>query len=568
MMKRKLFLLAILMLLPIMSFAQKFKSGDITYKIVNGDAYIYDVNRSKEEITIVPTVQNQGVTYHVKGVFVKEGEADEMYQPVRYYKAKIKTLRFADGFSEVLNSVAYGIKTLETVILPRSISKIEDNAFSNCENLKNITIPENVSEIGAQAFMASGIRELIIPNSVTKIGASAFSFCSKLEEVVISSNVQTIDEGAFGFDEQLKKVVFTGEHLSEIKSSVFDLCGLESLVLPNSVRTIGRSAFSGCMKMTDIVLPDNVEFAIEKPDDTPFSSCFALKNLACHNGSIPAGIQNLVPKDCPFAQNKYQSAEIGFEKSLVASNKPTEYDEPAKIIESSDVDVAIPVVEKTIENTYAIIIGNKSKREDVSYGEHDADIFAEFCVKTLGIPEQNISIYKNATYAEMLKAVRLVQTIQKAYEGRIKLLFYYSGDAVYDGDSQTSYFVPSDADESIIEICYSLKKMLNDLTILGTERTFAFLDAGINVTGLDIKDNTVVFVAPQNQEKAIVYSEKFHGLLTYYILKALQKYKGDLTVAQLKENVQNGIGMQTKQQANAKFLFSPSESNWEKVIFP
>ena len=209
MMKRKLFLLAILMLLPIMSFAQKFKSGDITYKIVNGDAYIYDVNRSKEEITIVPTVQNQGVTYHVKGVFVKEGEADEMYQPVRYYKAKIKTLRFADGFSEVLNSVAYGIKTLETVILPRSISKIEDNAFSNCENLKNITIPENVSEIGAQAFMASGIRELIIPNSVTKIGASAFSFCSKLEEVVISSNVQTIDEGAFGFDEQLKKVVFT-----------------------------------------------------------------------------------------------------------------------------------------------------------------------------------------------------------------------------------------------------------------------------------------------------------------------------------------------------------------------
>ena len=568
MMKRKLFLLALLMLLPMMSFAQKFKSGDITYKIVNGDAYIYDVNRLKEEITFVPTVQHQGMTYHVKGVFAMEGEVGDMYQPVRYYKAKIKTLRFADGFSEVLNSVAYGIKTLETVILPRSISKIEDNAFSNCENLKNITIPENVSEIGSQAFMASGIREIIIPNSVTKIGAGAFSFCSKLEEVVISSNVQTIDEGAFWFDQQLKKVVFMGEHLSEIKSSVFDFCGLESLVLPNSVRTIGRSAFSGCMKMTDIVLPDNVEFAIEKPDDTPFSSCFALKNLACHNGSIPAGIQNLVPKDCPFAQNKYQSAEIGFEKSLVASNKPTEYDEPAKIIESSDVDVAIPVVEKTIENTYAIIIGNKSKREDVSYGEHDADIFAEFCVKTLGIPEQNISIYKNATYAEMLKAVRLVQTIQKAYEGRMKLLFYYSGDAVYDGDSQTSYLVPSDADESIIEICYSLKKMLNDLTILGTERTFAFLDAGINVTGLDLKDNTVVFVAPQNQEKAIVYSEKYHGLLTYYILKALQKYKGDMTVAQLKENVQNGIGMQTKQQANAKFLFSPSESNWEKVIFP
>ena len=168
----------------------------------------------------------------------------------------------------------------------------------------------------------------------------------------------------------------------------------------------------------------------------------------------------------------------------------------------------------------------------------------------------------------MLKAVRLVQTIQKAYEGTMKRLFYYSGDAVYDGDSQTSYLVPSDADESIIEICYSLKKMLNDLTILGTERTFAFLDAGINVTGLDLKDNTVVFVAPQNQEKAIVYSEKYHGLLTYYILKALQKYKGDMTVAQLKENVQNGIGMQTKQQANAKFLFSPSESNWEKVIFP
>ena len=568
MMKRKQFLLALLMLLPMMAFPQKFKSGDITYKIINGDAYIYDIDRTKEDITIVPTVQHQGMTYHVKGVFVMKGNADDMYKPARFYKAKVKTLRFADGFTEVLHSAAYGIKTLENVILPRSISKIGDDAFSHCENLKNITIPEKVSEIGVHAFMASGIRELTIPNSVMKIGAGAFSFCSKLEEVVISSNVQTIGERAFWLDERLKKVVFTGEQLSEIKSSVFDGCGLESMVLPNSVRTIGRNAFSGCMKMTDIVLPDNVEFAIEKPDDTPFTYCTALKNLACHNGSIPAGIQSLVPKDCPFAQNKYQSAEIGFEKSLVASYKPTEYDEPVKIIESSDVDVAIPVVEKTIENTYAIIIGNKSKREDVSYGEHDADIFAEFCVKTLGIPEQNISIYKNATYAEMLKAVRLVQTIQNAYEGKIRLLFYYSGDAVYDGDSQASYLVPSDADGSIIEICYSLKKLLNDLTILGTENAFAFLDAGINVTGLDLKGNTVVFIAPQNQGKAIVYSEKYHGLLTYYILKTLQKYKGILTVAQLKENVQNGIGIQTKQQANAKFLFSPSESNWEKVIFP
>ncbi len=67
-------------------------------------------------------------------------------------------------------------------IIPNSVTKISDSAFSGCVGLTRINIPDSVESIGKYAFSGcSGLTNITIPNSVTSIGESAFNGCSKLK---------------------------------------------------------------------------------------------------------------------------------------------------------------------------------------------------------------------------------------------------------------------------------------------------------------------------------------------------------------------------------------------------
>ena len=100
------------------------------------------------------------------------------------------------AFSEISNGFYFS--SLERVELSKSLSKIEDYAFSVCENLKYIEIPENVTEIGADAFSGCEKLNIEIPDNITKIGSGAFSRCHAIESITIPKSVKTIDECAFG----------------------------------------------------------------------------------------------------------------------------------------------------------------------------------------------------------------------------------------------------------------------------------------------------------------------------------------------------------------------------------
>ena len=100
------------------------------------------------------------------------------------------------AFSEISNGFYFS--SLERVELSKSLSKIEDKAFSVCRNLKYIEIPENVTEIGAGAFGGCKKLNIEIPDNITKIGSGAFVRCNAIESIIIPKSVKTIDECAFG----------------------------------------------------------------------------------------------------------------------------------------------------------------------------------------------------------------------------------------------------------------------------------------------------------------------------------------------------------------------------------
>lgn len=126
---------------------------------------------------------------------------------------------------------------LQTILLPKSVTSIDDYAFSSCHSLNKVVICENsVKTIGNNAFeYCSSLADIVLPEGVTTIESGAFWSCSSLSDIDLPEGVTIIGHGAF-----------------------HDCEKLSSVTLPNSLTTIEDFAFSGCNGLT-ITIPDNVE---------------------------------------------------------------------------------------------------------------------------------------------------------------------------------------------------------------------------------------------------------------------------------------------------------------------
>ena len=147
---------------------------------------------------------------------------------------------------------------------------IADYAFFKCAGLTSVTIPDGVTSIGGEAFFGcTRLTSITIPNSVTSIGISAFYDCTRLTAVRIADLV------AWCRIRFISNPLYYANHLY--------LNGVEvtKLTIPNSVTSIGDSAFSGCTGLTSITIPDSVTSI----GDEAFSGCSGLTSIQVSAGN-------------------------------------------------------------------------------------------------------------------------------------------------------------------------------------------------------------------------------------------------------------------------------------------
>ena len=212
-------------------------------------------------------------------------------------------------------------------------------------------------------------------------------------------------------------------------------------------------------------------------------------------------------------------------------------------------------------NTFAVIIANEdyTQVQPVEFAANDGQTFAKYCTLTLGIPEKRVFTHINATYGEILDAMQKLKALGEAYNGDMNVIFYYAGHGIPDASTKDAYLLPVDANGRSSAACYSLKKLIEELGSLGARTTTVFIDACfsgakrdkgmlISARGVAIKPrdfepqgNVVVFSATQNDETAMPYRDKNHGLFTYYLLKKLQDSKGTTTVGELSDYVTDRV---------------------------
>ena len=189
--------------------------------------------------------------------------------------------------------ISFRNQSVESYVIPSSVTSIGNSAFSCCSSLSKVVIPTSVTSIGHNVFQGcSSLSEIVIPDSVTSIGNSAFSGCSSLSKIVIPTSVTSIGDWTFSGCSSLSDVVIPSS-VTSIGGWAFKDCGsLSTIVIPSSVTSIGDSAFYGCDSLSEIVIPSSVTSI----GDSAFSSCRSLSKIVIPSSVTSIG--GLAFKDC------------------------------------------------------------------------------------------------------------------------------------------------------------------------------------------------------------------------------------------------------------------------------
>ena len=134
-----------------------------------------------------------------------------------------------------------GVKDLGQIINPTTSQIEHGGIFNNCSSLKNIIIGKSVESIVYTFPNCTSLENIEIPDNVKYIGWFCFSNCTSLKEIPIGNGVETIGNNAFA------------------KMGSTDTLVLESIIIPDNVKTIGQLAFDGCTALKEVTFGSGIE---------------------------------------------------------------------------------------------------------------------------------------------------------------------------------------------------------------------------------------------------------------------------------------------------------------------
>ncbi len=136
-----------------------------------------------------------------------------------FYYTKVQEMNFPEGLDSIGFSAIYATDLTE-IVLPNTVKKIGSAAFQDNKKLKRIVLPEGMTEIPIRlCCLCSILEEAEIPKSVIKINRNAFQWCYKLK-TQLPPKVKEIGSDAFSYC-ALDSIVFPAT-LGDIQGGAFN----------------------------------------------------------------------------------------------------------------------------------------------------------------------------------------------------------------------------------------------------------------------------------------------------------------------------------------------------------
>ncbi|MDE6036983.1 MAG: caspase family protein [Duncaniella sp.] len=514
-------------------------------------------------------------------------------------------------------------KDLKSIEIPKTVTKIGMNAFWNCKSLESVVMPDECNAVvnpGGYGFDNYGIfhgcTSLKRMRGTTKLYPAymVFEALYECKDVPFYTEVKDLDKN------QLEAMTLTSNFYDFASPKVKQT--VESWQKRKPYETMAqweaRVNEANRKKMIDETIAEarnefvkhyapaalkgtledyNAEFGffpvylgtmgnvyayVPQDEAEAFAQHWSDVKLRPHYGVMDNEISVL---SCDFELNgkEYKAptsySEDSFDDiamSVIPLSAVREYEQLAeqaknspattgqKVYEPDIVDFDIPQSAQDNINTFAVIIGNENYQRvsKVDFALNDARVFAKYCNRTLGIPEQNIRVYNDATFGDIAAAMNDIAEICRAYQGKAKVIFYYAGHGVPDESNRNAYLLPVDANGSQLETCYALSKIYEQLGDLQAESVVTLIDAcfsgslrgdgmlasarGIKLKPRDVKigGNMVVISAASGDQTALPYPEKNHGLFTYFLLTKLRASDGDATVGEIADYLSEEVAKQ------------------------
>ena len=201
--------------------------------------------------------------------------------------SSLRKIAIPGGVTSIGDYTFLGCSSMTNIVIPESVASIGKKSFSDCSSLTSVIIPEGVTYLGDYAFTnCTNLTGIVIPNGVTYLGSYAFRDCSSLTNIIIPDNVTYIGIEAFRNCSSLTNVTI-GSRVNSIGRDAFRYCSkLTGITIPDRVTAIGRDAFSGCSSLMDIVVGENnpnyssLDGVLFNKDQTTLILCPNVKNGA------------------------------------------------------------------------------------------------------------------------------------------------------------------------------------------------------------------------------------------------------------------------------------------------
>lgn len=248
-------------------------------------------------------------------------------------------IQFVDSYSNPLRYASSGLfiggELLTEAVIPEGTADIWDYAFYGYKKLTSVTLPESVTYIGEYAFYnCSALKNVSLPSGITGMDATSFSGCpATLYAAIGSETAQAISEtGNWFIDPQyplfslkydstygMSLMRYAGsdtgivipEGIEHIGNNVFEYTNITSIAFPESLTSIGSSAFYQCSSLKKVEVPTleawlNMQFdsywsSPMNYADTLYIGGELLTNLVIPEGTTAIG--NYLFKNCKNLQS-------------------------------------------------------------------------------------------------------------------------------------------------------------------------------------------------------------------------------------------------------------------------